>query len=104
MQQSTNSVQIVGMIGVQREVGATAGATVSVFGGGINPSGEIPAGVLSEERGCANKPEPPVFSSGNLTPFGKGERAVEFVFLAAAKMTFMFKMVVDRSLDRYQLL
>ena len=38
-------MRIVGMIGVQREVGASAGATVSVFGGGINPRGEIPAGV-----------------------------------------------------------
>jgi len=45
MEQSSKSVQIVGMIGVQREVVATAGATVSVFGGGINPSGEIPSGV-----------------------------------------------------------
>ena len=38
-------VRIVGMIGVQREDTATAGASLSVFGGGINPGGEIPAGV-----------------------------------------------------------
>jgi len=31
--------------------------------------------VLSEECGRARKSEPPVVSSGNLTPFGKGERA-----------------------------
>ena len=39
------SVQVVGMIGVQREDPASAGASLSVFGGGINPGGEIPAGV-----------------------------------------------------------
>ena len=43
-------------------------------------------------------------SSGNLTPFGKGERAVEFEDLAAAKMTFLVKMVVDRSMDRNEFL
>ena len=56
--------------------------------------------LLSEERGRAGKSEPPVVSSGNLTPFGKGERAIEFEDLAAAKMTFVVKMVVDRSMDR----
>ena len=39
------SVKVVGMIGVQREDAATAGASLSVFGGGINPGGEVPAGV-----------------------------------------------------------
>ena len=41
----TESVCIVGMIGVAREPAATAGATLSVFGGGINPGAEVPAGV-----------------------------------------------------------
>lgn len=39
------SVRIVGMIGVSRESPATAGATLSVFGGGINPGAAVPAGV-----------------------------------------------------------
>ena len=39
------SVRIVGMIGVTRENPATAGATLSVFGGGINPGAAVPAGV-----------------------------------------------------------
>jgi len=39
-----------------------------------------------------------------LTPFGKGERAIEFEDLAAAKMAFLVKMVVDRSVDRNELL
>ncbi len=60
--------------------------------------------VLSEERRRASKSEPLVVSSGNLTPFGKGERAVEFEDLAAAKMTFLVKMVVDRSMDRNEFL
>ena len=62
------------------------------------------AGALSEERGRARKFDPPVVSSGNLTPFGKGERAIEFEDLAAAKMAFLVKMVVDRSVDRNELL
>ncbi len=33
------------MIGVAREAAATSGATLSVFGGGINPGAEVPAGV-----------------------------------------------------------
>ena len=60
--------------------------------------------VLSEERWRGRKSEPPVVSSGNLTPFGKGERAIEFEDLAAAKMTFLVKMVVDRSMDRNEFL
>ncbi len=32
------------MIGVQREASSDAGATISVFGGGINPGAELPAG------------------------------------------------------------
>ena len=39
------SVRIVGMIGVTRENPAAAGATLSVFGGGINPGAAVPAGV-----------------------------------------------------------
>jgi alkanesulfonate monooxygenase len=45
MVESSGTVQIVGMIGVQREAPETAGAALSVFGGGINPGGEIPAGI-----------------------------------------------------------
>ena len=44
----TGSVKVIGMIGVQREDAATAGASLSVFGGGINPGGEVPAGVDPE--------------------------------------------------------
>ena len=62
------------------------------------------AAALSEESGRATKFEPPVVSSGNLTPFGKGGRSVEFEILAAAKMTFLVKMVVNRSVDRNELL
>ena len=62
------------------------------------------AWALSEESGRATKFEPPVVSSGNLTPFGKGGRSVEFEILAAAKMTFLVKMVVNRSVDRNELL
>ena len=40
-----NQVRIVGMIGVTREAQATSGAPLSVFGGGINPGAEVPAGV-----------------------------------------------------------
>lgn len=45
MNQQLKQVQIIGMIGVQREDPANAGASLSVFGGGINPGGEIPAGI-----------------------------------------------------------
>lgn len=45
MTEPTNQVRIVGMIGVTREAAATSGATLSVFGGGINPGAEVPAGV-----------------------------------------------------------
>ena len=44
-QQMHNPLRIVGMIGVTREAAATSGATLSVFGGGINPGAEVPAGV-----------------------------------------------------------
>ena len=63
-----------------------------------------PSWALSEERWRGRKSEPPVVSSGNLTPFGKGERAIEFEDLAAAKMTFLVKMVVDRSMDQNEFL
>ncbi len=43
MLETANMVRILGMIGVQRE--AAAGAAVSVFGGGINPGAELPAGI-----------------------------------------------------------
>jgi len=42
---TANSVRIVGMIGVRREAASAAGATVSVFGGGINPGADLPAGI-----------------------------------------------------------
>jgi alkanesulfonate monooxygenase len=45
MQSRNNTVRIVGMIGVTREPEAAAGAILSVFGGGINPGAEVPAGV-----------------------------------------------------------
>ena len=45
MTESTNQVRIVGMIGVTREASSNSGATLSVFGGGINPGAEVPAGV-----------------------------------------------------------
>ena len=59
---------------------------------------------LSEESGSAIKSGPPVVSCGNLTPFGKGVRSVEFEVLAVAKMTFLVEMIVDRSVDRNELL
>ena len=41
----TDGVTIVGMIGVVREAAANRGATLSLFGGGINPGAEVPSGV-----------------------------------------------------------
>ena len=38
-------IEIIGMIGVNRERDASRGVTVSLFGGGINPANEIPAGI-----------------------------------------------------------
>ena len=40
---------------------------------------------LSEECGRGRKSEPPAVSSGNLTPFGKGERAIEFGSLISSQ-------------------
>ena len=40
-----DGVTIIGMIGVVREAAANQGATLSLFGGGINPGAEVPAGV-----------------------------------------------------------
>lgn len=40
-----SDVEIMGMIGVNRERDASRGVTVSLFGGGINPADEIPAGI-----------------------------------------------------------
>ena len=45
MKTENNSVNIVGMIGTQRETVSNSGATVSVFGGGINPGSELPRGI-----------------------------------------------------------
>ena len=45
MAEAESTVRIVGMIGVTREAAGTSGATLSVFGGGINPGAEVPAGV-----------------------------------------------------------
>jgi hypothetical protein len=59
---------------------------------------------LSEEHGRANKSESRVVSSGNLTPFDKSGRAVVLEILAAAKMTFLVKMVADRIVDRNEYL
>ena len=41
----SGNVQIIGMIGVTQETPENAGASLSVFGGGINPGGDVPAGV-----------------------------------------------------------
>lgn len=40
-----DGVTIIGMIGVVRESEANRGATLSLFGGGINPGAEVPSGV-----------------------------------------------------------
>ena len=40
-----DGVTIIGMIGVVRESSANQGATLSLFGGGINPGAEVPSGV-----------------------------------------------------------
>ena len=45
MKTEKTSVNIVGMIGTQRETVSNSGATVSVFGGGINPGSELPRGI-----------------------------------------------------------
>lgn len=42
---SDDGVTIIGMIGVVREAAANQGATLSLFGGGINPGAEVPSGV-----------------------------------------------------------
>ncbi len=43
-----DGVTVIGMIGVAREGPANRGATLSVFGGGINPGAEAPSGVDPE--------------------------------------------------------
>ena len=43
-----SSIEIIGMIGVNRERDSSRGVTVSLFGGGINPAGEIPSGIDPE--------------------------------------------------------
>ncbi len=40
-----DGVTVIGMIGVVREAAANRGATLSLFGGGINPGAEVPSGV-----------------------------------------------------------
>ena len=40
-----SDIEVIGMIGVNREKDSSRGVTVSLFGGGINPADEIPAGV-----------------------------------------------------------
>ena len=40
-----SGIEIIGMIGVNRERDSSRGVTVSLFGGGINPADEIPAGI-----------------------------------------------------------
>lgn len=40
-----DGVTIIGMIGVVRAAAANQGATLSLFGGGINPGAEVPSGV-----------------------------------------------------------
>ena len=41
----SDGVTIIGMIGVVREAANNRGATLSLFGGGINPGAEVPSGV-----------------------------------------------------------
>ena len=43
-----SNIEIIGMIGVNRERDSSRGVTVSLFGGGINPADEIPAGIDPE--------------------------------------------------------
>lgn len=45
MQSSESSVQIIGMIGVKREVSSATGAALSVIGGGADPGSSIPTGM-----------------------------------------------------------
>lgn len=40
-----DGVTVIGMIGVVREASTNRGATLSLFGGGINPGAEVPSGV-----------------------------------------------------------
>ena len=40
-----SSIEVIGMIGVNRERDSSRGVTVSLFGGGINPADEIPSGI-----------------------------------------------------------
>ena len=44
-QKVMGSVEIIGMIGVIREAASSAGASLSTFGGAINPGGSVPGGV-----------------------------------------------------------
>ena len=43
-----SNIEVIGMIGVNRERDSSRGVTVSLFGGGINPADEIPAGIDPE--------------------------------------------------------
>ncbi len=43
-----SGIEIIGMIGVNRERDSSRGVTVSLFGGGINPADEIPSGIDPE--------------------------------------------------------
>ena len=45
MKTEKHLVNIIGMIGTQRETVSNSGATVSVFGGRINPGSELPRGI-----------------------------------------------------------
>ena len=43
-----SNIEVIGMIGVNRERDSSRGVTVSLFGGGINPADEIPSGIDPE--------------------------------------------------------
>ncbi len=43
-----SDIEVIGMIGVNRERDSSRGVTVSLFGGGINPADEIPSGIDPE--------------------------------------------------------
>ena len=41
----SKEVKVIGMIGVVKEASINSGASLSVFGGGINPGGEVLPGI-----------------------------------------------------------
>jgi hypothetical protein len=60
--------------------------------------------VLSEQKKHSIENHIAPSSGGNLTPFGKGGRPVDFEVPAAVKVTFLVEMIVDRSVGRGEFL